>query len=149
MLNTTMNGTQSLMQSSSCYNPTAANIGQTFALCLIFVVSIAGNIFIGIIVYKTKTMRKPINFLIVNMAMSDLLFPIFWIPQIITELYVDSWLISGPLGQALSEVIHRARRAISQRETATQERGTKCAENDRCYCFRVCINTIVKVSGVV
>ncbi len=105
MLNTTMNGTQSLMQSSSCYNPTAANIGQTFALCLIFVVSIAGNIFIGIIVYKTKTMRKPINFLIVNMAMSDLLFPIFWIPQIITELYVDSWLISGPLGQALCKLV--------------------------------------------
>ncbi|KAL9954586.1 hypothetical protein ACROYT_G042147 [Oculina patagonica] len=101
MLNTTMNGTQS----SSCYNPTAANIGQTFAYCLIFVVSMAGNIFIGIIVYKTKTMRKPINFLIVNMAMSDLLFPIFLIPEKITALYVESWLISGPLGQALCKVV--------------------------------------------
>ncbi|KAL9952087.1 hypothetical protein ACROYT_G039291 [Oculina patagonica] len=100
-----MNGTQSLIQSSSCYNPTAANIGKTFAYCLIFVVSLAGNIFIGIVVYKTKTMRKTINFLIVNMAMSDLLFPIFLFPRDVTELYIDSWLISGPLGQALCKLL--------------------------------------------
>ena len=55
-------------------------IGLTFAYCLIILVSLAGNTAIGIIVYKTKTMRKPINFLIVNMAMSDLLIPIFLIP---------------------------------------------------------------------
>ncbi|KAL9967044.1 hypothetical protein ACROYT_G025201 [Oculina patagonica] len=101
MLNTTINGTQP----SSCYNPAAARIGTIFAYCLIFVVSLAGNISIGIIVYKTKTMRRPINFLIVNMAMSDLLYPIFLIPKKLTELYVDSWLISGPLGQALCKLI--------------------------------------------
>ena len=105
MLNTTMNGTQSLIQSLSCYNPSAAKIGRTFAYCLIFVVSLSGNIFIGLIVYKTKTMRKHINFLIVNMSMSDLLFPIFMIPEKLSELYVDSWLISGPLGQALCKVV--------------------------------------------
>jgi len=77
-LNNTMNGTQP----SSCYrNPTATKVGLTFAFCLIFLVSLAGNTVIGIIVYKTKTMRKPITFLIVNMAMSDLLFPIFVIPR--------------------------------------------------------------------
>ncbi|KAL9960651.1 hypothetical protein ACROYT_G034137 [Oculina patagonica] len=105
MLNTTANGTQSSIQSSSCYNPAAERIGKTFAHCLIFVVSMAGNIFIGIIVYKTKAMRKPINFLIANMAMSDLLYPIFLIPERITRLYVDSWLISGPLGQTLLKII--------------------------------------------
>ena len=104
MLNTTTNGTQPLTQSLSCYTPTAGKLGETFAYCLIFVVSLAGNSFIGIIVYKTKTMRKPINFLIVNMAMSDLLFLIFVIPRVLTELYVDSWLISGPLGQALCQL---------------------------------------------
>ncbi|XP_078343722.1 QRFP-like peptide receptor [Oculina patagonica] len=105
MLNTTANGTQSSIQSSSCYNPAAERIGKTFAHCLIFVVSMAGNIFIGIIVYKTKAMRKPINFLIANMAMSDLLYPIFLIPERITRLYVDSWLISGPLGQTLCKLV--------------------------------------------
>lgn len=46
---------------------TAEKIGMTFAHCLIFIVSLAGNTVIGIIFYKTKTMRKPINFFIVNM----------------------------------------------------------------------------------
>ena len=49
-------------------------------------------------------MRKKINFLIVNMAMSDLLYPIFVFPQILTELHVDSWLTSGSLGKAFCTV---------------------------------------------
>ena len=100
-VNTTMNGTQPL----SCFNPTAERIAKTIAYCLLFVVSLTGNILIGLIVYKTKTMRKPINFLIVNMAMSDLLYPIFLFPWKITEINVGSWLISGPLGQALCKLL--------------------------------------------
>ena len=95
------------MSGSSCsipFNPTAAKIGKTFAYCLIFVVSLIGNSFIGIIVYKTQTLRKPINFFIVNMAMSDLLYPIFVFPRNLTYLHADSWLISGPLGQALCKL---------------------------------------------
>ncbi len=106
-LNTTMNETQ--LSPSSCLTPgtgntTAERIAKTIAYCLIFVVSLAGNTSIGIIVYKTKTMRKSINFLIVNMAMSDLLFPVFAIPWILTELHFSSWPISGPLGQALCKL---------------------------------------------
>ena len=99
-MNTTVDGSGC----SSPFNPTAAKIGKTFALCLIFVVSLVGNSFIAIIVYKTQTLRKPINFFIVNMAMSDLLFPIFLFPRKLTYLYADSWLISGPLGQALCKL---------------------------------------------
>jgi len=73
IVNTTMNGTQ---PSNCSRNPTAEKIGMTLAYCLIFILSSAGNNVMGIIVYKTKTMRTPINFFIVNMAMSDLLFPI-------------------------------------------------------------------------
>ena len=100
--NSTINGTQP----STCYwNPTAEKFGKTFAFCLIFLGSLAGNTLIGIIVYKTKTLRKPINFLIVNMAMSDLLFPVFRIPKAIQLLYKDSWLIGGSLGQALCKLV--------------------------------------------
>ena len=63
-----------------------------------------GNTAIGIIVYKTKTMRKPINFSIVNMAMSDLLSSIIWIPWGIQNLYSDSWLIGGSVGQAFCKL---------------------------------------------
>ena len=102
-LNTTINETEP----SSCPgNPTTEKIGKTMAYCLIFLVSLSGNTFIGIIVYKTKTMRKPINFFIVNMAMSDMLFPIFVIPSQIQMIYIDSWLIGGPLGQVLCKLVH-------------------------------------------
>ena len=104
-MNTTVNG-------SSCSflpNSTGEKIGKTFAYCLIFAVSLVGNSFIGIIVCKTPALRKPINYFIVNMAMSDLLFPIFLlpIPWDLADLYVDSqWLvISGPLGQALCKLV--------------------------------------------
>ena len=101
--NTTMNGTQPL---SSLTSATAGKIGKTFVYCLIFLLSVSGNTVIGIIVYKTKTMRKPINFLIVNMAMSDLLFSIFIIPVDIQKLYIYFWLIDGPLGQALCKLTY-------------------------------------------
>ena len=100
-MNATVNGSNC----STFLNSTAAKIGRTFAYCLILVVSLVGNSCIAIIVYKVETMRKPINLFIVSMAISDLLYPIFLFPRIITGLYVDSWLISGPLGQALCKLV--------------------------------------------
>ena len=96
-----MNGTQSM---SSCFNPTARRIGETFAYCLLFLVSLVGNTFIAIIVFKTKTLRKPINFLIVNMAMSDMLVPIFLFPRELILTYTRSQLMGGPLGQVLCKL---------------------------------------------
>ena len=93
-LNNTMNGTQ---PSSCLSNSTGEKMVQTVVYCLIFLASLAGNTVIGIIVYKTKTMRKPINVFIVNMAMSDLLFPIFLFPLEIRMLYTDSGLITQSL----------------------------------------------------
>ena len=101
-MNATVNG-------SSCFfdvfHSTASKIGQTVAYCLIFVVSLVGNSLIGIVVYKTPTLRKPTNFFIVNMAMSDLLYPIFLFPGMLPKLHSNGlWLISGPLGQALCKL---------------------------------------------
>ena len=42
--------------------------------------------------------------LIANMAMSDLLYPIFLFPVRLTGLHVGSWLIGGTLGQALCKI---------------------------------------------
>ena len=97
---TTINGTQT----SSCFNHDAKRIGISFYYCLIFVLALMGNIFIGIIVYRTRSMRKPINFFIVNMAMSDLLFPIVCFPYIVAEINFSYWLLGGPLGQALCKL---------------------------------------------
>ena len=103
-MNTTVNA-------SSCtnwLNPTAEKIVETSVYSLTFVVSLLGNTFIMIVVYRTQALRKPINFFIVNMAISDLLFPIFMFPVSLTQLYTttaDSRSISSPFGHALCKLI--------------------------------------------
>ena len=88
---------------SSVLNPTAEIIGKTFAYSLIFVVSLVGNSLIALVVYNTQSMRKPINYFFVNIAISDLMFSIL-LPLELTNLYLDSWLISGPFGHALCKI---------------------------------------------
>ena len=89
---------------SSLINPEALKVGTTVAYSLILVVSLVGNSLIVLIVYKTPTLRKPINMLIANMPMSDLLYPIFMFPVRLAKLHVGSWLIGGTLGQALCKI---------------------------------------------
>ena len=86
----------SMNSSSNCLSPCslkAAYTGSTVAYSIILVASLVGNSFVGIIVYKTKAMRKTINFFIVNMAMSDLLFSVFAFTFELTGLNSGSWLL--------------------------------------------------------
>ena len=53
------------------------------------------------IVCKSQRLRNPINYLIVNLAMADLLAPSFAIPRIIAERYDPSWAVKGPFGAFL------------------------------------------------
>ena len=105
-MNSTVNGSG---ESSSCFdqlNSTAWKIGGTVTYCLFIIVSLVANSLIVMIVYKTPNLRKPINYFIANMASSDLLFPIFWIPWNLSHLHTNySFLIGGQLGQALCKLV--------------------------------------------
>ena len=104
-MNSTANGSS---ESSSCFaqlNSTAWKIGGTVTYCLIFIVSLVANSLIVMIVYKTPNLRKPINYFIANMASSDLLFPIFWIPWFLSSLHTNLFLIGGQLGLALCKLV--------------------------------------------
>ena len=104
MNSTTGNGS---IESSSCFSTTAYKIGGTVALSLILAVSLMANSFIVMIVYKTPTLRKPINYFIANMAMSDLLYSIFWPPTRLSLIHsTNLWLIGGQFGQALCKLVH-------------------------------------------
>ena len=72
-----MNTTAYAWSCPTTLNRTALKLGGTIACCLIFVVSLVGNSFISLIVYKTQSRRKLIinKYFIANMAMSDLLLP--------------------------------------------------------------------------
>ena len=104
MNSTTWNGS---IEFSSCFSTTAYKIGLTIALSLIIAVSLTGNSFIVLIVYKTPTLRKPINYFIANMAMSDLLYSIFWPPTRLSLIHsTNLWLIGGQFGPALCKLVH-------------------------------------------
>ena len=76
-----MNTTTNRSLCSATQLPKAFQIAVTVAYNLIIVVSIQfGNSFVIIVVFKTQTLREIINFLIVNMAISDLLMPLIRIP---------------------------------------------------------------------
>ena len=95
------------LESSSCFSTMAYKIGRTIALSLIIAVSLTGNSFIVLIVYKTPTLRKPINYFIANMAMSDLLYSIFWPPTRLSLIHsTNLWLISGKFGPAWCKLVH-------------------------------------------
>ena len=95
------------MNESSCsslVNPKAEKIGITIVLCCILMASLVGNSFIGIIVYKAKTMQKAINFFIVNVAMSDLLFTIFYIPFVLQICLLTPGLSRVPLDRSCAKL---------------------------------------------
>ena len=86
----------------------AERISKLYAYCLILLGSFFGNILIIIIVYTRRELRKTMNYFIVNMAVSDLLFSLVAIPDQITKIVTDSqhWHVSGILGSIFASVTH-------------------------------------------
>ena len=104
-MNTTANvGSNFRSCRSSLISQEALKIEHMVAFSLILVVSLVGNSLIVLIVYKKPTLRKPINMLTANMAMSDLLYPMFLSPVELAKSHVGSWLIGSTLGEALCKM---------------------------------------------
>ena len=80
-----VNGTQTVL---SCFDYEVLMIAYIAAFFPVFLISLGENIFVGIIVYKTKSLKKPVNFFIVNMAMSDLVYPISMLPRDVASLFL-------------------------------------------------------------
>ena len=104
-MNSTVNGSSGSWSCFDQLNSTAWKIGGTVGYCLTIIVSLAANSLIVMIVYKTPNLRKPIDFFIANMASSDLLVPIFWIPFDLSYLHTNSFPIDGQLRQALCKLL--------------------------------------------
>ena len=79
-----------------------------FLYCVNLMGSFFGNIFIVLIVYKHRDLRKTVNYFIVNMAVSDLIFPLIVIPVNVIGLAVESWHwhVSGILGSVFCKLFH-------------------------------------------
>ena len=79
---------------------------QSILLSVILFLSLVGNTLIIIVVYKRPRLRKTVNYFIVNMAVSDFVFPLTAIPASFGEMAASSWEwpISGTEGLFLCKI---------------------------------------------
>ena len=70
--------------------------------------SLLGNGAVIAIVAKIRYMRTTTNYLIANMAVSDLMLSTFAVPREIAEIFIGyrGWLISGLAGEVLCKVVY-------------------------------------------
>ena len=89
-------------------NHRSIEIVKVVVCTVIFITSVMGNTMVVIVVYKERRMRTTVNFLIVNMAVSDCLCTVIVIPKLITQIftYPAAWLITGAVGDALCRIMH-------------------------------------------
>jgi len=77
-----------------------------YSVLLVF--SLLGNILVIAVVFYNENLRSDFNYLIVNMAISDLFIPLLAIPQRISEvsglLRPNEWLIGGVGGAFLCKL---------------------------------------------
>lgn len=84
-------------------DPSTEKAWKTFAYCVIGFGSLLGNSLVIFIIFKNRGMRSTINYFIVNMAASDILFTVFVIPRLVSELHSAPyrWFVGGVLGSFL------------------------------------------------
>ena len=81
---------------------------KTLVYAAIMLFSLLGNTSVIVIVLKNKRMRTTTNYLIVNMAISDLLISAFAVPRELTEIYTGPrrWLLEGLAGLILCKLVY-------------------------------------------
>ena len=102
-MSTNVNNVSSLRDNIACYfsnDSFPIQIVKISALAIISLSSLVGNTLILIIIYRRPELKKTINYFIVNMAVSDLVFPLTTMLSYITETASNSlhWPISGTTG---------------------------------------------------
>lgn len=78
------------------------------ALSIIGVFSLLGNLLTIAIVYREKSLHNTVNYLVVNMALSDLVTPLVIIPRLVVQIAQASnaWNIEGKTGMALCKLFN-------------------------------------------
>lgn len=106
---TSFNISQNFSNASSCHENELCDIfdtsfpvqtGQILGFSIMLLSSFLGNILIVVTVYKRDELRKTINYFIVNMALSDFVYPLTDIPVALIQIATGSgqWPIGGTAG---------------------------------------------------
>lgn len=81
---------------------------KIFFYCVLLLFSVFGNSLLIAIIKRSKRMQTITNYLIANMAVSDILITVLAVPRQITEILLGPrrWLIDGLLGSVLCKSVH-------------------------------------------
>lgn len=84
-----------------------SKVTKTFCYCVIMLTSLVGNTLVIAIIYRNRRMRTMTNNLIANMAISDLLFPLFAVPRETAQIIKgqSTWLVGGVGGSILCKIV--------------------------------------------
>ena len=111
MPTTNFSNESSSLQNVTCdvhwINSFPVNIVKILLYSIILLSSLVGNALIITIVRKRKELRNTINYFIVNMAVSDFVFPLTVIPVQLTQIATSSmqWRITGTAGLIFCKLI--------------------------------------------
>ena len=85
----------------------AVKVSRIIPYVFIMAVSIAGNILVAVVVLRVRSMRKAINFFILNMAISDLLITLVYMPRVVSILMAGyKWLSNGAAGLVFCKMVY-------------------------------------------
>lgn len=105
------------MENQSLYPNTSLSVSDSLIsahtkiilLSVVLVWSLVGNILVIVVIFGNEGLKTNFNYLIVNMAISDLLIPVFSIPIKIAEEASGSpnrWFVGGTLGNVLCKLCY-------------------------------------------
>ncbi|XP_020903520.1 galanin receptor type 1-like [Exaiptasia diaphana] len=108
MENTTLYHNSSAFLRFCSMDSLGQRIAKLVALGILLVLSLAGNSLVCVIVYRHSSMRTTINYLLVNMSLSDFTTPILVLTKKIVEISTNSleWNVGGILGSFLCKTVY-------------------------------------------
>lgn len=100
--------TENLNPKETCFdqNSTATRVARVFVYCVIILISALGNTMTIMVVRYNKTMRRTFHCFIVNLAATDLIITLVYMPRVIVIwLRGSAWLVEGTFGLVLCKIV--------------------------------------------
>ena len=84
----------------------AIKASRVLAYTMILLISLTGNTLVIGVLWQDRKMRKPVNYLIANMAAADLTITVVYMPRMISSVIRSyEWLVGGTLGLSLCKTV--------------------------------------------
>ena len=95
---------------------TGIQVTEHTLFAIIFLIGVTGNTLVCLVIFQTPRMRTTRNYLLVNLAVSDLMVALLCIPfDVVLKIIYPVW----PLGAAMCEVLWPAMTLFTNCSAAT------------------------------